>query len=152
MFDKLRKIFVGIAGSSTETVFGPGDIRLAEAALLFHVIAADGKVLDRERERMEAILKRDFDLGEAELAALMEAANQAENEAVDLYRFTSLITRQFDREQRIAVVEKLWEVVFADGELHELEDNVVWRIADLLHVETRDRIELKQRVRDRQGG
>ena len=43
-------------------------------------------------------------------------------------------------------------MVYADGELHELEDNVVWRIAELIHVERNDRIALRQRVETRRGG
>ena len=45
----------------------------------------------------------------------------------------------------------MWEIVFADGHLHELEDNVVWRIAKLLEVENADRIAMKQRVREKRG-
>jgi uncharacterized tellurite resistance protein B-like protein len=43
----------------------------------------------------------------------------------------------------------MWEMVFADGKMHEFEDNIVWRIAQLLEVETQDRIAMKQRVRAR---
>ena len=49
------------------------------------------------------------------------------------------------------MVEDLWEMVFADGKLHEFEDNVVWRVAELLGVQSRSRMELKQRVLARQG-
>ena len=52
---------------------------------------------------------------------------------------------------RILLVEDLWEMVYADGELHEFEDNVVWRVAELLGVEARHRMMLKQRVKDRLG-
>lgn len=151
MFDKLKALFSDRPADGAPAEFGKDDIRLAEAALLFHVVAADGKVLGSERRQMEAVLRSDFELTESEFSQLFEAARAAENEAVDLYRFTSLIKREFNREERIALVEKLWEMVFADDEMHELEDNVVWRIAQLLDVEARDRVELKQRVRDRRG-
>ena len=49
-------------------------------------------------------------------------------------------------EERVLIVENLWEMVFADGVVHELEDNVVWRIAGLLAVESQDRMRLKQKV------
>lgn len=116
---------------------------------MFHVIAADGKVRDVEIDRMRSILTGRYDLDEAAFSELLEAARTAESEAVDLYRFTSLLNKRFDRDQRIAMIERLWEMVFADGELHEFEDNVVWRVAQLLHVESPDRIAMKQRVRER---
>jgi uncharacterized tellurite resistance protein B-like protein len=44
----------------------------------------------------------------------------------------------------------MWELVYADGQVSEFEDNVVWRAADLLGISSRDRIELKHRVAARQ--
>jgi len=54
--------------------------------------------------------------------------------------------RSVDEEGRLRIVEMMWELVYADGQVTEFEDNVVWRAADLLGVSSRDRIELKQRV------
>lgn len=122
---------------------------LAEAALMFHVIAADGNVRDVEIDRMRTVLTERYGFSGEAFAELLDAARQAEGEAVDLYRFTTLLNKRFDRDQRIAMIERLWETVFADGELHEFEDNVVWRVAQLLHVESPDRIAMKQRVRER---
>jgi hypothetical protein len=45
----------------------------------------------------------------------------------------------------------MWEMVYADGQMTEFEDNVVWRAADLLGISSRDRIDLKHRVAERQG-
>ena len=67
-------------------------------------------------------------------------------EAIDLYQFTSVLKRALDDAERVTMIESLWEMVFADGVVHEMEDNVVWRVAELLGVDTRDRMLLKQRV------
>jgi len=40
----------------------------------------------------------------------------------------------------------MWEIVYADGQRDELEDNLIWRAADLLGVSTRERVELRRRV------
>ena len=74
----------------------------------------------------------------------------ADDEAVDLYAFTSILKRALDQEQRISFVELLWEVVYADGDRHELEENVVWRIAELLGVSARQRVWARQRVEGEQ--
>jgi uncharacterized tellurite resistance protein B-like protein len=55
-----------------------------------------------------------------------------------------------NEEGRLRIVEKMWELVYADGEVSEYEDNVVWRAADLLGVSSRDRIDLKHRIAARQ--
>lgn len=150
MFEVLKNLFSDEkAAAENEVTFSLNDMRLCEAALMFHVIAADGKVTDDERKRMNDILGDRYDLSPGQLEELFEAAKKADHEAVDLYRFTSLLKKELDREQRIEIIERLWEMVFADGELHEFEDNVVWRVAQLMEVETADRIAMKQRVRAR---
>ncbi|WP_075997579.1 TerB family tellurite resistance protein [Salaquimonas pukyongi] len=148
MFDRIKALLLEQDGPE-ENPATPDEQHLAEAALMFHVIVADGNVRDVEIDRMRAVLTERYNLSEEAFSELLEAARQAESEAVDLYRFTSLLNKRFDRDQRIAMIERLWEMVFADGELHEFEDNVVWRVAQLLHVESPDRIAMKQRVRDR---
>ena len=57
-----------------------------------------------------------------------------------------------DEQGRLRIVEMMWELVYADGRVSEFEDNVVWRAADLLGVSSRDRIDLKHRVAERQAG
>jgi uncharacterized tellurite resistance protein B-like protein len=86
---------------------------------------------------------------QALLQELKTAENVIEGEAVDLYRFTSVIMREVDEKGRLRIVEMMWELVYADGQVSEFEDNVVWRAADLLGVSSRDRIDLKHRVAER---
>src|SRR5690606_12046195 len=103
-----------------------------------------------EWERFKQILAESYALTGDDLDRLARAGKRAENEAVDLYAFTSVLKRHLDADGRKAFVELLWDMVYADGELHELEDNVVWRVAELLGVERRDRIEARQRAAARQ--
>lgn len=150
MFDALKKLISDIV-SEPEKIdhFEQDDERLAEAALLFHVIAADGSVENDERDRMASLLSSQFGLSDQETAQLMDDAQDADNEAVDLYGFTSVLKRSLSMDQRIGIIENMWEMVYADGVVHELEDNIVWRVAELLDVTQRDRMLLKKRVKDR---
>jgi len=127
----------------------PSDKKLAAAALMFHVIAADGIVKPRERERLSAVLCSHYDVSPADIEKLIEQASKADNDAVDLFSFTSVLKRQMSKDERILLVEDLWEMVFADDELHEFEDNIVWRVAELISVSPQDRILMKQRVQAR---
>jgi len=68
---------------------------------------------------------------------------------VDLYHFTSVIMRTVDETGRLRIVEMMWELVYADGNVTEFEDNVVWRAADLLGVSSRDRLDLKHQVAEK---
>jgi uncharacterized tellurite resistance protein B-like protein len=107
---------------------------------------ADGVRQDVEWARFKAVLSKTYGVAGNELDALAKAGEAADNEAIDLYAFTSVLKRHLDADARKAFIGLMWEIVYADGELHELEDNVVWRVAELLDVERRDRIEARQRA------
>lgn len=124
----------------------PDDARVAASALLYHVMTADGVRQDVEWDRFKRILADTYGLAGRELDALASAGEEADNDAVDLYAFTSVLRRSLDGEARKAFVELMWELVYADGQMDELEDNTVWRIAELLDVENRDRVEARIRV------
>ena len=123
------------------------EVRVAVSALLFHVIAVDGAVLPEEREALIAALGQRFQLDAGEARSLFEAGRKADNEAVDLYGFTSVLKRALDRADRERLIELMWRMVYADGRVHEFQDNVVWRVAELLSVPSQTRIRLKQSVR-----
>ena len=150
LFDGLRSVMRQIAGEPRRVQDeGPDELILAVAALLFHVIDADGVVTEEERKRLIGVLVSDYGLSSAEAERVAEAGRAANDEAVDLYRFTSLLKTRLDEAARIRFVEELWEVTFADGQVHELEDNVIWRVSDLLGVSTRDRMLRKRAVAGR---
>jgi uncharacterized tellurite resistance protein B-like protein len=147
MLDALKGFLAELTGSSRPPErFADNDYRLAAAALLVHAATIDGGISDVECDKLRAVLKHRFDLDEATAAELIAEATTAEHEAVDLYQFTSRINRSLDTEGRRRIVEMMWEIIYADGRLNEFEDNLVWRAADLLHVPSRDRVEIRRRV------
>lgn len=145
MLDALRSFFESLAPSSRPD-FEATDPRVAAAALLVHAVAVDGAVSERERRAILDVLGRRFSLGEAEAAALLAEAKARDDEAVDLYGFTSRLKRELDEDGRRRVVEMLWEVVYADGTAHEFEDNLVWRVAELLGVSPRERLDMRRKI------
>ena len=120
--------------------------------MLLHAAAIDGNISASEHERLRARLKERFGLDDDAVIALLEEATTAEREAVDLYRFTSLLNRSLDDEGRLRIVEMMWEVVFDDGPASEFEDNLLWRVSDLLGVSQHERIALRHRVAERSKG
>lgn len=147
MFDALRR-FVGdlAAPDRPSSPLGEEEIRLAVAALLYHVVAVDGLVTDEERARLRSVLTDRYQLDDDEVDALMARGESADREAVDLYRFTSVLKARLDESERRQVVSLLWDMVYADGRVDEFEDNVLWRVSELLGIPARDRIGLKQRA------
>lgn len=127
------------------------EVRLAAAALLVHATVVDGEADPSERETLSKVLKERFELEQGEIDELIAEASEKERDAVDLYGFTSVLKRDLDRPGCMKIVEMLWEVVIADGVIHEFEANLVWRAAELLGVTSRDRIRLKKTVESRHG-
>lgn len=147
MFNELKALFEELTGGAKHPAqFGAGDLRVAAAALMVHVATLDGNMSAEERVKLHELLQTRFDLDAAATERLIEAAVAADREAVDFYGFTSLLMRSLDEDQRRRIVAMMWELVFADGNVTEFEDNVMWRVADLLGVSNRERIELRRAV------
>ena len=147
MLDSLKNFISELTGGEKHPGrFEENDYRLAAAALLVHAAGIDGKETGAGHDKLRAVLKSRFSLDDAATDELINMGTAAEHEAVDLYHFTSLINRTLDEKGRLAIVEMMWEVVFADGAVNEFEDNLMWRTADLLGVSSRDRIALRRRV------
>ena len=77
---------------------------------------------------------------------LVEQATAADARAVDLYHFTRLLNETLDEPGRLRMIETMWSVAFVDGAASEYEDNLIWRVSDLLGVSSSERIALRQRA------
>ena len=148
MLDGLRQFIADVVSpiAHQDRKFDDTGYRLAATALLIHVISIDGEPTEAEKRKLHSLIESRFGLDRGTADHLIASATLVEGEAVDLYHFTSVIMRSVDEEGRLRIVEMMWELVYADGQVSEFEDNVVWRAADLLGVSSRDRIELKHRV------
>ena len=154
MLDGLRQFIADVVSPTAlaDRAFDDTGYRLAATALLVHVISLDGEPTETEKRKLHGLIESRFGLDPGTADQLIASATLVEGEAVDLYHFTSVIMRTVDEEGRLRIVEMMWELVYADGEVSEFEDNVVWRAADLLGVSSRDRIDLKHRIAGRRPG
>lgn len=152
MLDGLRQFIADIvAPQAPDRAFGDSDYRLAATALLVHVVSLDGQPTAVEQRKLHSLIESHFGLDPGTADRLIADATEVEGEAVDLYHFTSVIMRSLDEDARRRIVQMMWELVYADGQVTEFEDNVVWRASDLLGIAQRDRIEMKLAVAERAG-
>lgn len=152
MLDKLKDFFRQLPGQNGRNGVDGDDPRVAAAALMYHVIGVDGVHDETEVAKLRQLVSQAYAVHGRELDEILAAGEEAEREAVDFYAFTSLLMRHLDQNARIDFIGLLWEMVYADGEMHEIEDNVVWRVAELLGVSARDRVLMRQKIRDDAGG
>ncbi len=151
MLKQIKKLIGSLADSSSPAL-AQEDYKLAGAALLVHATLADGHADPQEMKKLRHLLHDHYNIDEQGLDEFIALARQREKEAIDLYRFTRLLTRHLDETGRMEMVEMLWEIAFADGVIHEYENHLVWRVAELLHVTTRDRVRLRKKVEARNAG
>ena len=126
-------------------------LRLAAAVLLVEVMRADANVAAAERQAVLAALRSRFSLAEDELAALVALAEAQSQTANDYFHFTSRINDNFSQPEKIALVQAMWDVAYADGVLDANENHVISKVADLLHVTHGEYIAAKMRAKEAAG-
>lgn len=152
MFEALKSLIADLtSGGEASPEFSERDHRLAAAALLVHMAEIDGETGPQETERLQALVSEKFGLDARETSRLVAAAIRSDREAVDLYGFTSVLKRAMSGNERVQFIEMMWRIAYADGDADELEDNLVWRVAELLGVSSQDRLALRQRISGKPG-
>ncbi|MGE3244961.1 MAG: TerB family tellurite resistance protein [Beijerinckiaceae bacterium] len=139
MLDNLRSFLSDLVrGGDGARHFEAGDMRLAAAALLVHVADADGKFSNEERKRAQALVGERFQLDTAEAAQLVREAVASDHEEVGVDYFVNVLTRALDSDARLKIVSMMWDLVFADGNVNDAEDSMVWRIGEMLGVKAEE--------------
>ena len=118
-------------------------LRLAAAALLIEMTRADYAVDSTEKRALQSVLQAALELDPAEVKELLELAGSAADRATSLYEFTRLINDHYSREEKLVLIESMWRVAFADGDLDKYEERLIRQVSDLVHVPHREFIRLK---------
>lgn len=122
--------------------------QLAIAALLIEVAESDYQDAPEERHQLLRIVKNSFGLSLEEANILIELAKEEHKNSTDYFQFTRLINDNYSAEQKIKLIENLWQVAFADSHLDKYEEHVIRRISDLIYVSHSDFMATKLRVQD----
>lgn len=121
-------------------------LQLASAALLVEMTYADNKVTIEEETALQNLISQHFKLTADETEDLLQLAHVAKHEATDYFRFTSLLNENYSQQQKIRLIEYLWMLAYADKNLDKLEEHLIRRLAELLHVPHAEFIQSKHRI------
>lgn len=148
MLKALANIFSGLAGEQTQASaeVRDHDLRLATALLLVEIARADHKLEAAEQAAIAELLGARFILSEDEIGALVSQAEEVADHAASFQAFTRQLNEEITAEEKLQIVEMLWQVAFADNELSKYEDSLVRKLCDLLYVSHRDVIRIRNRV------
>ena len=132
--------------STTAGRYDRSDLQVAAAALLVEAARMDATIAPAERETIKRLIRERFSLSAEEAADLVAHAEARAEQSVQLFGFTATIKDRFSHEQRVELIEMLWEVIYADGQLHAFEANLMRRVAGLLHVPDQESGAARKRV------
>ena len=125
--------------------------RLACAALMTRAAWLDGTIDQAEENALRDLMMKRFEVSQDEANVILEEASADVEASNDIYRYTKELRDNFDADERLKLIEMIWEVVYADGVLHDFEATLMRRLAGLLYVDDRDSGEAKKRVMNKLG-
>ncbi len=136
MFNALRRLLK--SGSVAPEPDRVTDPKVATAALLVEAALSDGVYADVEQAAILTVIRDAFEIGEAEARAILSEAEPQSEQAVDAWRFTTIV-KTLPLETRLKVIGGLYKVANADGDACKFEDAFIRHVASLLHIEDVDR-------------
>ena len=139
------------AAAATDVPPPQDDLKLAAAALMMEAARLDDTVDDAERDRIAELIQWRFGLTEADAAALIRQAETVTDGPAHWHGLTAVLRDRLNEEERIQIVEMLWDVVYADGHLHHLEASLLRRATSLLNVSDKQSGAARQRAMRRHG-
>ena len=132
MITAIEKFFDSHFGVGSELRSSEPSWRLAAALLLFEIARADGNLDPEEKDVIGKIVSDQFALGKEETAKLLSLAEEQILEAYDIYGFTSLLNKRWSENERIRLVEWMWQVIYADGHVDDREQHFMRKVLGVL--------------------
>ena len=148
MLDLIKKIMgrdTGAEASEQDALTA----HLALTVLLLEAAYADGECSREELDHLAETLVRDFGVPRADIESLLDDGDQRHKSYVDLFRYTRFINDQFSEDQKMKILESVWQIILLDGDLEAHEDHFAHKLANLLNLGHSDLIAAKARARKR---
>ena len=146
MFQNLKSIFEKVKQENNSEVEIIEEEIYAVLSLLIEACKVDGIVSDDEIEKITSLLINKFYLESSKAKNAVNFVLEKANEKVEIFSDIKVILDTMDHEERIKVVEMLWGVVLADGNIDDYESNLMRKISSLLHVSSFETAEAKKRA------
>ncbi len=149
MLDKIQAFYNRLIQPQAEDpVQDEHKLRLAATALMVEVMRVDDHKSEQEVDAIIQASMSKFGIEHQEADELLQLASAELHDSTDYHQFTSLINRGYDLPHKLDIVEFMWQVAYADGQLDMYEEHVIRKVADLIYVPHADFIRLKEKVRN----
>ncbi|GAA6152219.1 TerB family tellurite resistance protein [Pseudoteredinibacter isoporae] len=149
MFDFFKELFES-SSEATAEISAEDKLHLAAAALLIEIAVSDEHFCEDELTALEKILNGKMGISQPKLDSIIEQARAEQGDATSIHQFTSLLNQHYSPIQKRDLVQYMWQIAYADGNLDKYEEYMVRKIADLVHLSHSDFILAKTRAKQEQ--
>ena len=148
MLDSLKRFFSKdpTEGSEKDPRRSEHDIRVATCALFVEMARIDDKFTQAELETIISILKARYGLSKEHADALLAEADKELEKSVDLWQFARLINENYAVDEKIEIIETLWQMVYRDGKMDRYEHYLMNKLKNLLRLSHDQLINAKLKV------
>lgn len=131
--------------SKSDTVsFEPTELQIAVSKILVRTAKIDDEFHILEEQKILELLTKYFSLNDEDSKNLMELGISEEKSATDLYTYTNTIKKSLELNERKKIIEMMWQIIVTDDNFDPYENNLVWRVAELIGISTRERVQIKK--------
>lgn len=121
-------------------------VYIATCSILLEMAKIDGEFNDSERQNIINIFKDKYDLTAEEISSLIKASEEELERSIDLWQFTKEINKNYSPDEKIRIIETIWEVAYADGKLDEHEDYLIHKLSNILNISHKHLIDAKLKI------
>jgi uncharacterized tellurite resistance protein B-like protein len=131
--------------SKSDTVsFEPTELQIAVSKILVRTAKIDDEFHILEEQKILELLTKYFSLNDEDSKNLMELGISEEKSATDLYAYTNTIKKSLELSERKKIIKMMWQIIVTDDNFDPYENNLVWRVAELIGISTRERVQIKK--------
>lgn len=140
----LKNLFKKDSPKPETPSFHAGNLQTAISKILVRTAKIDDEFHILEEKKILDLLQSYFDLNADDAQSLLEIAIKEEENATDLYAYTNVIKKELDLNDRKKIIDMMWQIIITDENFDPYENNLVWRVAELIGIGTRERVQIKK--------
>jgi uncharacterized tellurite resistance protein B-like protein len=123
------------------------DIELVGCALAYEVAKADGDINSNELEKIKIELTKRSNVLGLNSGEVLKTIKIQSNESVSFNDFINQINDNFSQDQKLEMIEFLWQTAYADNVLEVDEERLIRRIADMIRIKDMQVLKLKHQAK-----
>jgi uncharacterized tellurite resistance protein B-like protein len=140
----IKNLFKKENSKSDTASFEPTELQIAVSKILVRTAKIDDEFHILEEQKILELLTKYFSLNDEDSKNLIELGISEEKSATDLYAYTNTIKKSLELNERKKIIEMMWQIIVTDDNFDPYENNLVWRVAELIGISTRERVQIKK--------